>query len=548
MCGIFCVLQYGSDGIDTEQLVSCLSTLNNRGPDSQSYRIVDLNIENGTDLKIFLGFTRLAIMDTSDAGMQPFTDNNGNYVVCNGEIYNHTQLAETYNLQRTNCDCGILLPLYNKIGIVNSITTELDAEYAMVLYSKTESKLYAVRDKYGVRPLYYGFNNKTKTVGFASELKALHTIMEHVYQVKPNYLYSIDLTKYNQDVFSLINTFQYYNYDNLVANINLDDVEYIKFQINDILTNCVRKRLRSDRPIGFLLSGGLDSSLIVAIASRIIGPDKMVCFTIGVAGSPDVVAAIKVAEYLKIKNHHVIDFDIETGINTIPEIIKVVETYDVTTVRASTPQYIMAKYINENTDIRVLLSGEGSDEIHGSYRYFRDAPNIVEFHQESINLLEQLYYFDNKRVDRTMSGNGLEVRIPFLDTEYVEFITRINPKLLMYKTGQIEKQILRDSFVGYLPDDILYRSKEAFSDAVSSNNLNWANSIKTHASKCIIDNPDDYERNHTVNTPLTDDAVYFRNIFCKIYPGRDTVIPYYWLPKFQKTVVVDPSATVLDCY
>ncbi|XWV26463.1 glutamine-dependent asparagine synthetase [Tupanvirus soda lake] len=543
MCGIICLLQYGSEGIEIEKALDCLNKLKERGPDKQSYSVHKMN-----HCEIFMGFARLAIMDTSDAGLQPFHDENGDSVVCNGEIYNYKELAKRHHIQmKTECDCEILLPLYNKVGFQNMITTELDAEFATVVLSKLESKIYATRDRFGVRPLYYGYNKTTKTIGFASELGALHSVMEFVDQVKPNMMFSIDLNKDIDDVSTLIEKTAYYSYDSLIASLQLDDVGYIQEQIRYYLTEAVRKRLHADRPIGFLLSGGLDSSLIVAIATRILGPENIVCFSIGIEGSPDVEAAKKVVQFIGIKNHHIIPFSVEEGLHDLPKVIKVLGSYDITTIRASTPQYIMAQYISRKTGVKVLLSGEGSDEIHGSYRYFRDAPDVFKFHAETIRLLEELYLFDNKRTDRTMAGNGLEVRVPFLDFDYVEFITRINPYLLMYRTDFMEKQIIRDSFKNYLPDEILYRSKEAFSDAVSNSETNWASAIQIVASKEISDE-ELIANEFSINKPRTKDALYFRRIFNNIYPDRDNVLPHYWLPQFQNEEVLDPSARVLKCY
>ncbi|XWV25204.1 glutamine-dependent asparagine synthetase [Tupanvirus deep ocean] len=543
MCGIICLLQYGSGGIEIEKALECLNKLKDRGPDKQSF--VNHKMDN---CEVFMGFARLAIMDTSDAGLQPFHDEKDNSVICNGEIYNYKELAKSHNIQmKTDCDCEILLPLYDKVGFRNMILTELDAEFATVILSKYESKIYAARDRYGVRPLFYGYNKTTKTIGFASELGALHSVMEFVEQVKPNMMFSIDLNKNSDDVSLLIEKTSYYSYDSLIANIHLNNGKYIQEQIRYYLTEAVKKRLYADRPIGFLLSGGLDSSLIVAIATRILGPDNIVCFSIGIEGSPDVEAAKKVVEFLGIKQHHIIPFSVEQGLDVLPQVIKILGSYDITTIRASTPQYIMAQYISKNTNIKVLLSGEGSDEIHGSYRYFRDAPDVFRFHAETIRLLEELYLFDNKRTDRTMAGNGLEVRVPFLDFEYVEFITRINPYLLMYSTDFMEKQIVRDSFKGYLPNEILYRSKEAFSDAVSNSDTNWAATIQMIANKEISDS-DLVDNEFVINRPRTKDALYFRRIFNNIYPGRDNVLPHYWLPRFQKEEVLDPSARVLKCY
>ncbi len=541
MCGIICLLQMGE--LDIENALKCLDNLKPRGPDKQYYHII-----SNDNYNVFMGFTRLAIMDISDAGMQPFIDLYGNVCVCNGEIYNYKELATRHNvIMETNCDCEIILPIFNKIGLINMITTELDAEFATIIYSSQDRKIYAVRDKFGVRPLYYGYNQTTKMIGFASELKALTPIMEFIDQIKPNYVLTIDMNILTDDPIKLLEKYLYYDYNDLIASSALDNVEYIQDQIRCHLISAVEKRLHADRRIGFLLSGGLDSSLIVSIATQILGPDKIVCFSVGFDGSPDIEAAKKVVEYLKIEQHHIVPFNVELGLSSLRDVIKIIETYDITTIRASVPQYIMAKYIHDKTEIRVLLSGEGSDEIHGSYRYFRDAPNMHEFHWESIRLVQELYLFDNKRTDRTMAGNGLEVRIPFLDTNYVEFITRINPTLLMYRSDYIEKKIIRDSFKGYLPDEILYRSKEAFSDAVSSNDLNWADAIKKIADDTITDN-DLLMNPFIVNKPKTKDALLFRRIFNDIYPNRDTIIPHYWLPKFQTSEILDPSAKVLNSY
>ncbi len=531
MCGILCIIQKDKT-LDRTIIDQCLKKLISRGPDKQNF--IEIN-------NVFLGFTRLAIMDVSDDGLQPF-NNDGNYVICNGEIYNYKELVKNFDiLMKSKCDCEVILPLYEKLGFVDMVKS-LDAEFALVIYNEKENKIYAIRDRYGVRPLFYGWNTKTNIFGFASEVKALHDIMEYVKPVIPNEYYVFDLNNF------CLQTFPYFDYNEcskISYTMNID--ELIKTSINNLLTLAVKKRLCTDRPIGFLLSGGLDSSLIVAIATRILGPDSITCFSIGLENSPDVIASKVVTEYLGIKNHHIIPFDIETGINTIPEVIKQIESYDITTIRASTPQYIMAKYISTNTDIKVLLSGEGSDEIHGSYRYFRDAPNIEQFHLESIRLLRELYMFDNLRTDRTMSGNGLEVRVPFLDFDYVNFIMNIDPTKLMFTSKQMEKQIIRDSFIGYLPNEILYRSKEAFSDAVSSTEKNWFKSIQKLASKTISET-DVLGSKFVINKPKTSEALYFRRIFDEFYPDCCNLIDHYWLPRFQKEDINDPSATVLQCY
>ncbi|AGF85416.1 synthase [Moumouvirus goulette] len=540
MCGIFCLLKYDGEEIDLDKAIMCLNKLSARGPDSLSYKYIKVSEK----VRLFLGFTRLAIMDTSSAGIQPF-ENENDYVICNGEIYNFKQLVEKYEIEMlSQCDCEIILPLFKKVGFVNMISEELDAEFATVLFDSINNKLYAARDRYGVRPLYYGYNKTEKTIAFGSELKSLHPIMEYIEQLEPNMYTEIDLLQI-PDLSKFTSTLhQYYNFDKLIAQRDNNNVSNIKTKIHDIFIRAVKKRLESDRPIGFLLSGGLDSSLIVSIAAKILGPEKITCFSIGLPGSPDVEAAKCVVKYLGITQHHIVPFSIEQGIEQIPTVISTIETYDITTIRASTPQYIMAKYIHDNTNIRVLLSGEGSDEIHGSYKYMRFAPNSEEFHWETIRLLKELCYFDNKRTDRSMADNGLEVRVPFLDQEYVEYITSIDPSLLMYRKDYLEKKIIRDAFIGYLPDEVLYRPKEAFSDAVSSQDINWYKNIQEIANSYITDI--ELETNPYIhNRPEIKEALYYRKIFDTIYPGRDNVLPHYWLPRFQTSKISDPSATIL---
>lgn len=543
MCGILCLVQFGGKPIDVKMANECLAKLEPRGPDRQNYVATKVN----DTCEIFMGFTRLAIMDTTDAGLQPFTDDSGNMVICNGEIYNYITLAKVNEISmKSSCDCEVILPTYKRIGFQRMVSSALDAEFAMVLYDKISGVIYAARDRYGVRPLFYGYNTKTKMYGFASEMKALHSIMEFVEPVKPWQMISIDLEKLPSFSPTSIDTgfkiTDYFDYNSIVPTIYPTDMDEIHERINHVFTEAVRKRLHADRPIGFLLSGGLDSSLVTAIATRILGPENIVCFSIGLEGSSDVEAAKKVVQYLGIKQHHIVPFTVEDGIAAIPDVIKCLETYDITTIRASTPQYIMARYIKENTDVRCLFSGEGSDEHSAGYFFYRFAPNKFELYRERLKLLKELYMFDCLRTDRTMSGNGLEVRVPFLDFDYVDLITKIDPSFFMYHDDYIEKAIIRDSFKGYLPDEILYRPKSAFSDAVSSKEVNWYRSIQAKVEEIISD--EELANNpFYVNTPKIKEALFYRRIFNEIYPGRDNVLEHYWLPSWCKTN--DPSATVL---
>lgn len=547
MCGIVCIVSFGKPVVDLEKARMCLHHVSHRGPDHSKELVLNVN-SNG----IYLGFSRLAIMDTNKSACQPYSQDN-THVICNGEIYNHDVLKENNKLRTMyQCDCEIIVPLYQKLveetdnstnSFVDLVTKYFDAEFALVLIDQNKKQLFAARDKYGVRPLFVGIDFTEQTVAFASELKALQTWEKMFIQpLDPKKLLSLDLSEDIAHIHTLDQL------EPVSRSLATETIDKIRDDIRNLLTRAVSKRLHANRTIGFLLSGGLDSSLIVAIATRIVGVDNITCFSIGMEGSPDVEAAKKVVRYLGIKKHYIVGFTSEEGYAEIPNVIKSIESYDITTVRASTPQYLLAKFIKKRTDVRVLLSGEGSDEIHGSYRYFRDAPNAQEFHGETQRLLDELYLYDNLRTDRTMAAFGLEVRVPFLDMEYVRYIMNLSPELLMYRKEdhQMEKQLLRDSFRHYLPNDILYRSKEAFSDAVSSESVSWYKTVQEEVSKKY--HPDVLSESTLEPKVESLEAYHYRKLFDEFYPNRSTVIPHYWLPKWQKDHISDPSATVLKCY
>lgn len=338
-------------------------------------------------------------------------------------------------------------------------------------------------------------------------MKAIPSRFNNVFQLKP--------TTFMSYKNGALKFHEYY------IRLTLDSITPNLGNMRKLLESAVKKRLMSDRPLGFLLSGGLDSSLVVYIASRLMNPQNMVCFTIGTEESPDVKAAKELTSFLGITNHHIVKFDIEEGIREIPNVIRAIESYDITTVRASVPQYLLGKYIKENTEVRVILSGEGSDEIHGSYKYFERAPDKDAFREECARLLSELCYFDNLRTDRTMAAWGLEVRCPFLDHHYVNYIFTSDPALFMF--SGIEKNLLRKSFAFELPDSLLYRPKDAFSDSVSSDKENWRLSIIAKVGN---------------------ERTYYRSTFQEIYPRRTSVIPHLWMPKWYD--VDDPSATLLS--
>lgn len=495
MCGI--ILLIDNDGTD-------VNSVKHRGPDD----ISELRINN-KNYNLYLGFARLQINGKDDNSMQPFYYMD-TILVCNGEIYNHHDFDE-YRI--SDSDCGVLPKLFYENDFKDTLL-KLDGEFA-IIYIVENRYIYAARDRYGVRSLFIGYKNDIPS--FASEMKGLSGC-DRVEQVRPNMYYKYDL------ITKRLESYIYYNY--IYNPILMFDNKTCRKK----LTNAVKKRLQSDAPIGFLLSGGFDSSIVVYIASKILGPEKMTCFTIGVDDSPDVISAKQLTKFLEIENHHVVPFDMDAAIQRIPEVIKAIETYDITTIRASTPQYILAEYIKNNTNIKVLLSGEGSDEIHGSYKYFKNAPTPIDSYFERIRLLSELCYFDNLRTDRTMAAFGLEVRCPFLDHDYVDYIMCIIPDEFQFSHIMIEKLIIRNVFTGELPNDLLYRRKDAFSDSVSSRTDNWRNKIISSLSN------NEYNIENEKNTYIYCYSQNYKNCLCPM--------PQYWLPKWSGNIS-DPSATLI---
>lgn len=523
MCGIFTCL-----GCSIEEVKENFNKIQHRGPDNTTIKQIN---------DIIFGFHRLAIIDTSPLSNQPFILDNKYVLICNGEIYNYKELQKKYETENDiKSDCFVIPNLYKKYGIDETIKM-LDGEFAFVLYDIEKNILHIGRDPYGVRPLFIGYDNKKLFI--SSEVKAINFNGIHIEPFKPGKYMSINL----DDI-----KYEYIDYFNIetLKSFELKE-EFIKESINKLLTEAVKKRLMTNRPLGCLLSGGLDSSLVTSIASKYIR--NLDVFSIGLEGSVDITAAKKVAEYLQIKNHHIVNFTVEEGIQAIRDVIYHLESYDITTVRASTPQYLLAKYIKEKTDIKVLLSGEGADELFAGYQYSKDAPNGEALHKDTIRLLNELYMYDNLRTDRTTAGQGLEVRVPFLDKSLTKFVLITYPELRKPSKNIIEKKLLRDSFQdNYLPEEILYRRKEAFSDAVSSKEVSWYQTLCKHIDNFITDEEMKEAKNkYLYNTPRTKEALYYRKIFDEFYEGRDKLIDHYWMPMWQGDIT-DPSATILNCH
>jgi asparagine synthase (glutamine-hydrolysing) len=496
MCGILCIFGKYYD-IKTGKLV-------HRGPDK-------------TQIKTFgqctMEFSRLAINDTSDNGMQPFIGSSG-MLVCNGEIFNHEVFPVKERVSRSDCEC--IMPLIEKVGIFEA-SKRLRGEFAFCYTDGTNVE--ASRDPLGVRPLFYTRFNDNGGIAFASEVKALLDFGTCINVFPPGHVYSS-----HTDLFEC-----YYPYT---------------WGIKDTFTEAVRIRVEhTDRNLGFLLSGGLDSSLVVAIANQFVkGPLKT--FSVGIEDSPDVIAARTVSRYIS-SNHTEFRFDVEEGIKNIENVIWSLESYDTTTVRASVPMWLLSRFISQTTDCKVILSGEGSDELFGGYLYFHYAPSVEEFSEENKRRLQLIHQFDGLRADRCIAAHGLELRVPFLDVNVVESGMIIDQTLKTPKDG-IEKYYLRKAFKGYLPDEILWRQKNGMSDAVG---YAWVTAVKAHAENVITDAEFENIKYETegYNVPLTKEEALYRKIFWKLF-GRDKdhLISEIWRPKW--TTQTDPSATKLGVF
>ena len=529
MCGIFL---YKSKNLIDEKLYKILlnnsDKITHRGPDNTQYLIIN---------NIFLAFYRLRINDMSDKGDQPLlhpTDSNL-ILICNGEIYNYEKLKKKYKFNTYSVsDCEIILHLYKKFGFKKTIEM-LDGVFACVLIDKNTNIIYSARDPIGVRSMFIG-KNANGEFAFSSEMKSINDLCEDIQQFKPGHIWNSKTMEYEC----------YYNKNELYNNaLEESSIGDIKQNIKNLFTEAVNKRLMSDRPIGCLLSGGLDSSLVAAILKKNYNK-PLHTFSIGLNGSPDLKYAKIVADHIGSIHHEVVVTE-EEMINAIEEDIYQIETYDTTTIRASVPMLLLSKYIKNNTDITVIYSGEGSDEASGSYLYFHNSPNQEEFKTETIRLMEDLHYFDVLRCDKSTAIGSLEVRVPFLDKDFLNYYMNIDSKYKITKFGGIEKFLLRESFNNdnLLPDEVLWRIKEGMSDGVSSKKRGWYEIIQEYTETIYTDDQfKELQNKYSWNPPRFKEALYFRELFNKHFPGREKTIPYYWLPKWSGDII-EPSARVL---
>ena len=569
MCGIFALLNNENEfteGFIEHQFESGKS----RGP--------EFSILTKVGIKIIYGFHRLAINGLNTESNQPLNHDNI-ILICNGEIYNYKELYEEMNVTpNTQSDCEVIIHLYKKYGIDQTLQL-LDGVFSFVLldqrFENTDSRLYVARDPYGVRPLYslYSPNKKENVMGFASELKSLSQFVTSnpkseytVSQFEPGTYSSYILpfkasaewlfeknTKYHTTSFG---NFTYNNEDTISYSPELNN---IIVNIQKYLVSAVEKRCNAtERPIACLLSGGLDSSLIAALVNDFhikhnLPPIET--YSIGLEGSEDLRCAAVVAQHIGSRHTQILLTE-KDFLEAIPEVIRTIESYDTTSVRASIGNYLLGKYISAHSSAKVIFNGDGSDELCGGYLYMKMAPDALEFDKECRRLLKDIHAFDVLRSDKCISSHGLEPRTPFLDRAWTQYYLSIPAKLRFNTTkNNCEKYLLRNAFdfqyylnsVGnpILPNEILWRRKEAFSDGVSDKSRSLYEIIQEHATKQLSVIPN-VNIKHTINKPITDEQKYYRILFEIYYKRCGNIVPYFWMPRYVDAH--DASARTLAIY
>ena len=521
MCSI--MVDTGS-GISERQFADSFSKTISRGPDDT--RI----IRKGSGI---MGFHRLSIMGLTPEGMQPFLLDD-DAIVCNGEIYGFMklkkQLEKKYSF-KSDSDCEILLPLWREYG--TEMFKMLDSEFALVLYDSASSSFVAARDPIGIRPLYFGYGENDKII-FASEPKNLVGLCNTILPFPPGHFY------YKGEFVPYSTTYHAPSYSH-------DDLEKACSEIRDKLIKGVEKRLVSDSKVGFLLSGGLDSSLVCAIAQK-MSNKPIKTFAIGMdKDAIDLKYAKETAEFIG-SDHTEVIINKDIVLSSLEKVIELLGTYDITTIRASMGMYLVCKYIHENTDNRVILTGEISDELFG-YKYTDFAPSPEEFQKEAEKRIREINMYDVLRADRCISVNSLEARVPFGDLDFVEYVMSIDPKMKMNTYGK-GKYLLRHAFEkdDLLPQSILWREKAAFSDAVGHS---MVDDLKEFAEGMYTDEEaEEKYKKYSKPTPFPKESLLYREIFEKYYPGQSQMVVDYWMPnkEWEGCNVNDPSARVLSNY
>ena len=508
MCGIVGIFDIKGEASEYRDLALKMSKkIRHRGPDWSG-------IYCGKNA--ILAHERLSIVDPASGGQPLFSKDGKHILAVNGEIYNHREIREkTSNNYEylTGSDCEVILALYREKGV--KFLDDLNGIFAFILYDEEKDCFLIARDHIGIIPLYIGEDEKgTKYI--ASEIKALEGVCNKIDQFLPgHYMFSNDgkMTKwYNRE---------WTEFDNVKDNEG--SIDELKAGLED----AVQRQLMCDVPYGVLLSGGLDSSVISAIAKKYSSKrvetgstqdawwPQLHSFAIGLKGAPDLAAAQKVADYIGTV-HHEVNYTVQEGIDAIRDVIYYIETYDVTTVRASTPMYLLARVI-KSMGIKMVLSGEGADEMFGGYLYFHKAPNAQAFHEETIRKLGKLYLYDCLRANKSLAAWGVEGRVPFLDKEFLDIAMRMNPEAKMAKDGKMEKWVVRKAFEDILPESVAWRQKEQFSDGVG---YNWIDSLRDMTNKLVSDEQmEKAAERFPINPPRNKEEYYYRTIFEEHFPS-----------------------------
>ena len=513
MCGIVCAFDLKQNSDDLRpQILEMSKRIRHRGPDWSGIFSND---------KALMGHERLAIVDPT-SGNQPLFSEDGRYVLAaNGEIYNHKELRQQFEGEytfKTASDCEVILALYQEKG--PAFIDEMNGIFGFAIYDTQEDTYFVARDHMGIIPLYMGWDQHG-TFYVASELKALEGVCTKIELFPPgHYLSSSDeapVQWYTRD---------WMEFDQVKDNsTSIDD-------IHDALAAAVRRQLMSDVPYGVLLSGGLDSSVTSALAKlyaskRVESDDKQAAwwpqlhsFSVGLEGSPDLAAAQKVADHIETV-HHEIKFTIQEGLDAIRDVVYNLETYDITTIRASTPMYLMARAI-KSLGIKMVLSGEGADELFGGYLYFHKAPTAKDFHEETVRKLDKLHQYDCLRANKSLAAWGIEGRVPFLDKEFMDVAMRINPKDKMINQERMEKWVVRKAFEKYLPESVAWRQKEQFSDGVG---YNWIDTLKEVVEAAVSDEQmTNAQYRFPKQTPQNKEEFYYRSIFEEHFPSETAAL------------------------
>ena len=582
MCGIY--LRIGSKRLDPSRWMYDFTSLKHRGPDYSSFEVFN---------NVIVGFHRLAIVDDSFRSNQPFVyedDLRTIVFICNGEIYNYKEIRAKYGLTCKN-DCAVIPEVYRQLTangdgrlhekyFADFIRSEVKGEFAFILLEfdtlKNVQKVVVGRDEIGVRPLYYSVNDSVndsvdKMFAFASEIKGLTSTNGTIAEFPPGHVYvyhmnglGYDVDKYN---FKTVYDTRFYQDTPYDVRNTRDDVlpsveplseEELLIGVRNAVINSVKRRLAADKPFAFLLSGGVDSSLVAALSSKLLGkPIRTFCC--GMADGTDLHFARLVAKHIG-SDHTEVVFTEQEGLDAIYDVVRTVESWDTTTVRASVGQYLVSKYIGCATDARVVMVGEGPDEICSSYLYNWFAPNAAALDAAAKDSVENIHYYDVKRADRCISRWGLEGRVPLLDPEFIKAYWTIPAAWRVPQYKGIEKWWLREAFSGgssagssadsLLPDEVLWRKKEAFSDGVSGER-SWFTVIQEWVESRVTEEEMDLAPTRfPYCTPTTKEAYYYRSLFCDMFgEERQKLIPGYWQPKWTANGVctgyVDPSARTL---